>query len=240
MSIFSSGSPKSCVASISSSPLFAIVAESTVTFGPIAQFGFFSASHGRARAISSKVASRKTPPEAVRMMRSTCRRGSEPMHWKTALCSLSTGRIFTPRSRAAAMTNLPASTRISLLATATSLRERIAASVGRSPRVPTTAETTRFASGVSATSQSPSSPEKMRVPAGKAPERSASRADASSKIATRRTPYFSAMTASLRQRERAATPTRRALSRCPSSTFSVFSPIDPVAPSKTIFRIVIV
>ena len=40
-------------------------------FGPIDQFGCFSASLGRAAAIASRVQSRNGPPEAVRMIRST-------------------------------------------------------------------------------------------------------------------------------------------------------------------------
>ena len=50
-----------------------------------------------------------------------------------ALCSLSTGRTFTPLRRAAPITASPAMTRISLLATAMSLPASIAASAGREP-----------------------------------------------------------------------------------------------------------
>ena len=64
-SILSYGRPKRKCASISSSPLFASVAESTVIFRPIRQVGCRSASSGVAAASSSRVRPRNGPPEAV-------------------------------------------------------------------------------------------------------------------------------------------------------------------------------
>ena len=69
-----------------------------------------------------------------------------------ALCSLSTGLIFTPCFRASAITIAPAITRTSLLARATSFPARIAASVGASPALPAVAITTRSTSGCDAIS----------------------------------------------------------------------------------------
>ncbi len=71
-----------------------------------------------------------------------------------ALCSLSTGRTFTPFRRAAFITASPAMTRISLLATAMSFPASIAASAGRKPPVPTIAMSTMSASGSVASSTS--------------------------------------------------------------------------------------
>ena len=64
-------SPKRKCASISSSPLFARVAESTVIFGPMLQVGCASASSGVTSASSSRVRPRNGPPEAVSTSDST-------------------------------------------------------------------------------------------------------------------------------------------------------------------------
>ena len=62
------------------------------------------------------------------------------MHWKTALCSLSTGMMRTPFARALSMTRAPAVTSVSLLARATSFPASMAASVGTRPAAPTMAD----------------------------------------------------------------------------------------------------
>ena len=56
--------------------------------------------------------SRNGPPDAVRTMRWTSERRWPSRHWKTALCSESTGRSGTRRSRAAAVIKLPAQTKV--------------------------------------------------------------------------------------------------------------------------------
>ncbi len=66
------------------------------------------------------------------------------MHWKTALCSLSTGRMRTP-CRRLSMTRDPAVTSVSLLARATSFPASMAARVGTRPAAPTIADSTRSA-----------------------------------------------------------------------------------------------
>ena len=63
------GAPNSQCASITSSPLFIIVAESTEILRPIRQFGCAQASSGVTRARSSGARVRNGPPDAVRMSR---------------------------------------------------------------------------------------------------------------------------------------------------------------------------
>ena len=85
------GMPKSQCASISSSPLFASVAESTVIFRPIDQVGCASASSTVTCSSSARVRPRNGPPDAVRTSDSTVSGSRPSRHWKSAECSLSTG-----------------------------------------------------------------------------------------------------------------------------------------------------
>ena len=102
-SSFSAAMPNICMASISSRPLFIRLAESMVTFGPIAQLGWASACSGVAAAICSALHVRNGPPEAVSHIFSTLSTASPPSAWKMALCSQSIGRTLTPVSRAVRM-----------------------------------------------------------------------------------------------------------------------------------------
>ena len=70
-SILSYGTPKSQWASISSSPLFASVAESIVIFGPICQVGCESASSTVTPSSSARERPRNGPPDAVSTRPST-------------------------------------------------------------------------------------------------------------------------------------------------------------------------
>ena len=70
-SIRSEGRPNSRAASITSRPLFIMVAESMEILAPIVQTGCLSAFSGVAARISSMLAVRNGPPEAVRMILST-------------------------------------------------------------------------------------------------------------------------------------------------------------------------
>jgi hypothetical protein len=70
-SICSGRMPNRCRASIISSALLNIEALSIEILMPIDQFGWAAAISGVTAAICSRVKSRKGPPEAVRMMRST-------------------------------------------------------------------------------------------------------------------------------------------------------------------------
>ena len=134
--------PKSHLASITSNPLLTIVAESMVIFCPMDQFGCFNASSTWTFFICSLVLPLNGPPEAVRRILSISLEFSPFKHWKIALCSLSTGRIFTPYSLAIDITICPAVTKVSLLAKAISLPALIASKVGLIPIIPTKAVTT--------------------------------------------------------------------------------------------------
>ncbi len=61
---------------MTSSPLFMRLAESMVIFAPIDQFGCFSASAGRARAISARLQVRNGPPDAVSTIRRIAERAA--------------------------------------------------------------------------------------------------------------------------------------------------------------------
>src|SRR5467141_1179887 len=139
--ICASGMPNRWCASISSRPLFMRVAESTVTFGPIDQRGWFRACSTVTRSRSRSGWAQNGPPLAVMIRRRTFSRCSPHRHCQMALCSESTGRM--PRSPAAFMTRAPAITSTSLVASATSLPALRAAIVGARARAPGMATTTR-------------------------------------------------------------------------------------------------
>ncbi len=149
-----------------SSPLFIIVAESMVIFGPIDQLGCLSACSRVAPRIASMGQSRNGPPEAVRMIRRTSSRSPAPNAWKIALCSESTGSTVAPAAAARCIKMLPAQTRHSLLASATMAPRSAAASVGASPAAPVIAAITqsagRCAASITAASPAPTS---MPLPA---------------------------------------------------------------------------
>ena len=124
-----------------SRPLFIRVAESTVTFGPIDQRGWFRACSTVTWSRSRSGWAQNGPPLAVTIRRRTFARSSPHRHCQIALCSESTGRI--PFSPASFMTSVPAMTRTSLVASATSLPARSADIVGPNARAPGIATTTR-------------------------------------------------------------------------------------------------
>src|SRR5439155_24758352 len=128
---------------MTSRPLFMSVAESIVILAPIFHVGCRRASSTVTVASRSFGVSRNGPPDAVSKIRWTSDRRWPTRHWKTALCSESTGKSLTPFARAAAVINGPAITSVSLLASATVRPAWMAAIVGRSPTPPTSAETTR-------------------------------------------------------------------------------------------------
>ena len=154
-----SGRRYSRIASMTSSPLFISVEQSTVIFGPMVQLGCRRASAFVIFPTSFRDIPRKGPPEQVRISRRISRRSAQPCkHWKMAECSLSTGTISAPQCSASSITSSPAHTSVSLLASAMRFFARIAASVGFSPTMPTTAVTTVSASGSTAASTSASVP----------------------------------------------------------------------------------
>src|SRR3990170_1233108 len=150
---------KSHLASITSKPLFISVAESMVTFFPIFHLGWFKASLGVMAGNFSMGRFKKGPPDAVSISLFISPFLCPAMYWYMALCSLSTGRMFTLFFLASSITNPPAITRTSLFARAMSLPALIAARVGIRPDAPTSAETTMSAPSQAATSIRPSSPQ---------------------------------------------------------------------------------
>ncbi len=134
--------PNSQQASITSRPLFIMVAESTEILRPITQLGWAQACSGVTPARASGLKVRNGPPEAVSRMRSTPTRSSPRaksagMHWKMALCSLSMGSSSAPLAWISSMNSCPDMTRASLLASMTRLPARAAARVGIRPAAPT-------------------------------------------------------------------------------------------------------
>ena len=136
----------------------ASVALSIVILRPICHVGWRSASETATRASCSRVHCRNGPPEAVSTTRRTWEAGRPAMHWRIAECSLSTGTISPPCRRAVAITISPATTSVSLFASATRLPAASAARVASSPAAPTTALSTIAASGCVAASTRHSGP----------------------------------------------------------------------------------
>ena len=132
---------------MTSSALFASVALSTVILRPMLHVGCCSASASVARSRRSRGHVRNGPPDAVSTRRRTSCPGRPAMHCRMAECSLSTGTSSPPPSRAAACASSPATTSVSLFASATRLPARSAARVASSPAAPTTALSTMSASG---------------------------------------------------------------------------------------------
>ncbi len=148
-------------ASITSSPLFIIVAESMVIFRPIFQFGCFSACATVTVCNRRSGVRRNGPPDAVRMSLSTSSRWLPCKHWKIALCSLSTGTRRTPFFLAVLTNISPAMTRASLLASAISFPASRPRRQGIKPAPPTIAASTMFTSGAEATAAAPASPKRI-------------------------------------------------------------------------------
>src|SRR5574337_907468 len=222
-------------ASMISSPLFMSVAESVVIFAPIFQVGCFNASAAVTWASAALESWRNGPPEAVRTMRRTGARLWPWRHWKTALCSESTGRSATLRARAAPVMRRPAMTSVSLLASAMFLPAWIAAIVGSSPAAPTRAESTTSASLWAASVTSPSAPARS---SGRGCGSSRARASTAvgSRSATACGRYrrqSSARSGTLEPR--AASPATESASGKAETSSSVRLPTEPVAPSSVIF-----
>ncbi len=236
-STWSGVTPKNSRVSITSSALLNIEAESMVMRWPIAQLGCARASFTVAFAKASSGQSRRAPPEAVRMMRSTAPMSSPVSAWKIAECSLSTGRMVAPCAIASASKSGPAVTRLSLLASASVLPWRSARKPGTRPAAPTIALITQSA-GRSAASAMASGPAAAATPDPASRSRSSARSEASAQTATsaRNSRDISASRATLRPPVRATT--RKA--PAPPARWirsTVCSPTDPVAPKIEMLRI---
>src|SRR5262245_22243785 len=106
------------------------------------QVGCASACSGVTSSSSARVRPRNGPPEPVSTSVSTCSGPRPSRHWKSAECSLSTGRIR-PRPRSlASRASSPAATRLSLFASARSMPCSSAQRVAWTPAKPTTALST--------------------------------------------------------------------------------------------------
>ena len=138
--------PNRAQASISSKPLFIMVAESTEILRPMFQTGWAQASSGVTSASVSSGRSSSGPPEAVRMQRRTPRNEGNPLrlsgrHCSRALCSLSNGNKVAPLFAASSRSRGPSMTKGSLFATSTRLPARTAAKIGARPAAPTMPDT---------------------------------------------------------------------------------------------------
>ena len=130
-----------------------MLAESTVIFGPIDQFGWRSACSGRRRL------DRLERPRAERSARGGeddaldvfARSGAERLEDRVVLGS--TGSTVAPALAARRMNSAPAQTRHSLLASATVAPRSIAASVGLRPMAPLIAAITQSAGRCAASMQ---------------------------------------------------------------------------------------
>ena len=154
----STGTPKSHLASITSKPLFIIVALSMVILAPMSQVGWRSASWHVTVASCSLGSRRKGPPLAVSSIFSISLSSSPTRLWKMALCSLSTGRMGAWCSAASRQMSSPATTRVSLLARQIFLPARMAWMVGERPAKPTMAVSTMSTGPASTISSSALAP----------------------------------------------------------------------------------
>jgi hypothetical protein len=145
-----------------------------------------------------------------------------------AECSESTGMISAPVFSAASITSSPAQTRVSLLAKAIRFFSPMAASVGLSPTIPTTAVTTVSASGSAAASSRAANPPSTLVSVSFS-RTAKSRAAASSVITARRGWNFRTC-ASKRSTLLFAVSAATQRPNC-SATSRVWRPMEPVDPN---------
>src|SRR5215216_4899868 len=131
----SNGTPKRWCASITSRPLFIMVAESMVIFGPIRHVGCLSASSGPASTSLALSNEKKGPPDAVNKTSLISSLRLPSRHWKIAECSESTGIMRLLGARL--ITHSPPATSDSLLARATRLPACRAPTVAARPAKPT-------------------------------------------------------------------------------------------------------
>ncbi|CPR62130.1 Uncharacterised protein [Chlamydia trachomatis] len=103
------------------------------------------------------------PPEAVNNNFLMVEESLPSKHWKSALCSLSMGRICTPFSLAKVVTNSPAATNDSLLAKAIVFFCRIAAMTAGKASIPDEATMVIVTEGSVATETNPSSPKRISI-----------------------------------------------------------------------------
>ncbi len=201
---------------------------------PMVQVGCRSAASGVARAMSSRLASRNGPPEAVSTIRSTAPWLPSAIAWKIALCSESTGSSVAPASRTACSITSPAQTNASLLASATAPPRRIAASVLGNPAAPVIAAMVQSAGSVAAcTTACGPAPAAVPVPAR---SRSNSGRPAGSAMTASSAPSRRACSASNLALRPPASATTRNRSGLASRRSTVLVPMLPVLPSTVTLR----
>ena len=231
-SMRSNGTSNSQCASITSRPLFISVAESIVMRAPIVQVGCRSACSGVTASSSAGVQPRNGPPLAVTTSASTAPGSSPASSCCSAECSESTGSRRAPPRASAARTSGPPATRLSLLASATSMPASSATSVASRPAAPTTALSTTSAPLSAASCATPAGPDSTCPGSANAP----SRAAPGSASAIVRTPSRSAS----RSTPSTSLPAASAQTRRPGSssqTWIACRPIEPVLPRSAMSRI---
>ena len=152
--IFSASTPNNHLASITSNPLFIIVAESIVIFAPMSHVGWRKASALVTLANCTSGSRRNGPPLAVSNIRSMELSPSPTMLWNMAECSLSTGSMGARLAMANSLISSPATTSVSLLAKHIFLCALMACIVGSKPAKPTIAVSTMSMGSASTMSQS--------------------------------------------------------------------------------------
>ena len=222
---------------MTSRPLFIRVAESTVILGPMVHVGWASASFTEAFDSSSRLHSRKGPPDAVMTTRLRSSLRSPRRHCASAACSESTGinRSGSPFTRS--MTSSPPTMSDSLLARASVFPDCSAASDGAKPTAPTMAFSTMSASDSRAMVSAASVPARISMPRIAPSPALISRAASSSAIATsggRNSRICPTSSSWLVAAASATTLNRSGLRR---TTSSACVPIDPVEPRIATARI---
>ena len=209
------------------------VAESMVMRAPIVQVGCRSACSAVTSLSSAAERPRNGPPLAVTISASTASGSSPASSWCSAECSESTGSNWAPPRASASRTSGPPATRLSLLASATSMPASSAARVASRPAAPTTALSTTSAPLSAARCATPAGPSSTRPE--KRPRAASAAAGSASAIV--RAPRRSAS----RTTPSASLPAARAQtcrSGSSSQTWIACRPIEPVLPRSATLRII--
>ena len=219
-----------------SSPLFIIVAESTLIFAPIDQLGCATASAGVAASSCACDHVRNGPPLAVSVIFATSSIRFPARHWKIALCSESVGKSVAPCRATASISTSPAETSASLLASAIVPPRSTAAITGARPAQPTIAATV-MSTGRAAASASACLPPAAAIPLLPSAARSSGRQPSSPTTASF-APNSIASAASSLALQLAVSVSIRHSSGLRRTRSSVDAPIDPVAPSRVRLRLI--
>gem|GEM_PF-6606089 len=194
------------------------------------------ASSGVTSASSSRLRPRNGPPDAVRMSRATSWRRPPRRAWAKAECSESTATSCPGAARS--VTSLPPITRDSLFAKARVRPAPSAARVGSSPAAPVMAFTTTSHSRAASSAAAPGPVSSW----GASTPRVASSCSRSAALSARAKATYEGRNRATCPASRsmlppeAASPTTSNRSGREPITSSVWVPMDPVEPSRTILR----